>query len=469
MRAGAKCARSFRASSEDTEVSVVCTDISVHTQRVVGTESEVMTAVVAAVADAHSASALLRALTAVLTAHLPVVEVAVVGLGAPARDETGRMVELAPGVTVRLRSRARLPAFCAAPGFRSLLAEVVRLAQRHLEVVQRVAAVSQRAHVANRTLRDDLDRAAPSSLIARSPAMRGVLERVALVARHPTTVLLTGESGTGKEVLARELHRRSSRVNRPLLQLNCGAIPEALVESELFGHERGAFTGAERARAGLFERAHRSTLLLDEVGELSLAAQVKLLRVLQERRVRRVGGSEEIEVDVRLIAATNRPLAAMVRDGRFRADLYYRLDVFAIAVPPLRERPEDLAPLVSAIVGEHAARLGLPTPPIPRAALAQLMAHPWPGNVRELVNVLEAALVLGGGHSLELPAGFASTPRGAGLALFDAASRDTIEAALRATRGRLYGPAGAAARLGLRPTTLQSKMRRLGIDRARFA
>ena len=451
-----------------TEIALLCTDISVHSSGVAGTESDVLTAVVAAVAESHSAPALARALTAALADHLPVLEVELTPDSDDGEARRQGWAALAPGVRVRLRPRARLPAFCATAGFRRLLTEIVRLGQRHLEVVQRVAAVSQRAHVANRALREDLDRAAPSALVARSSAMRGVLERVALVARHPTTVLITGESGTGKEVLAREVHRRSPRANRPMLHLNCGAIPEALVESELFGHERGAFTGADRARAGLFERAHRGTLLLDEVGELPLAAQVKLLRVLQERRVRRVGGSEEIELDVRLIAATNQPLGALVRDGRFRADLLYRLDVFAIAVPPLRERPEDLAALVSAIVGEHATRLGFPAPPIPRAALARLGAYAWPGNVRELVNVLEAALVLGGGHHLELPSDFAPA-RDAGLALFDAATRDTIEAALRATRGRLYGPAGAAARLGLRPTTLQSKMRRLGIDRARFA
>jgi len=252
-----------------------------------------------------------------------------------------------------------------------------------------------------------------------------------------------------------------------MLQINCGAIPDALVESELFGHERGAFTGADRTRAGVFERAHRSTLLLDEVGELPPAAQVKLLRVLQERRVRRVGGSDPIDVDVRVIAATHRPLAALVRAGQFREDLYYRLDVFAIALPPLRERAEDLGPLVAALVADLATRLGIAAPPISRAVMARLASHDWPGNVRELANVLESALILGGGRALELLDTLGRARHGARPA-FETAVREAIESALRATRGKIYGRDGAAARLGLKPPTLQSKMRKLGIDRARF-
>jgi transcriptional regulator with GAF, ATPase, and Fis domain len=283
-------------------------------------------------------------------------------------------------------------------------------------------------------------------------------------------VLISGESGSGKEVLAREIHRRSPRAHRPILQLNCGAIPENLVESELFGHERGAFTGADRMHAGLFERAHRGTLFLDEVGELPLAAQVKLLRVLQERQVRRIGGTAQIDVDVRLIAATNRPLAKMVEDGTFREDLYYRLDVFAIRVPPLRERRGDLAPLVSTLVAQLADKLGLDPPPITRATLSKLDAHEWPGNVRELMNVLETALILGGGRSLELPEEFAkrATRDVAERPRFESAVREAIEQSLRATRGKIYGTDGAAARLGLKPGTLQSKMRKLGIRREDF-
>jgi transcriptional regulator with PAS, ATPase and Fis domain len=299
--------------------------------------------------------------------------------------------------------------------------------------------------------------------------MREVVERARRVAVHPTTVLITGESGSGKEVVAREIHRCSPRGHRPIVVVNCGAIPESLVESELFGHERGAFTGADRLHVGVFERAHRGTLLLDEIGELPVAAQVKLLRVLQERTIRRVGGTVEIEVDVRLIAATNRSLAAMVDAGTFRQDLYYRLDVFSIRVPPLRERREDLAPLASALVVQLAERLEMTPPPVTRAVLAKLAAHSWPGNVRELANVLETSLILGGGRSLELVDEF-SRRREADVngPRFEAAVRSAIEESLRATRGKIYGIDGAAARLGLKPGTLQSKMKKLGIRRDGF-
>jgi formate hydrogenlyase transcriptional activator len=240
----------------------------------------------------------------------------------------------------------------------------------------------------------------------------------------------------------------------------------------LFGHERGAFTGADRAHAGLFERAHGATLFLDEVGELPLGTQVKLLRVLQDQRISRVGGTAVIEVDVRLIAATNRTLTAMVADGTFREDLYYRLDVFAIRVPPLRERRADLAPLVKVLLSHLSQKLGIVSPQVTRAALAKLEAHDWPGNVRELVNVLETALILGDGRSLELPEEFAKRTSRKSVApsepRFDGAVRAAIEESLRATRGKIYGSDGAAARLGLKPGTLQSKMKKLGIRRDEF-
>jgi formate hydrogenlyase transcriptional activator len=367
---------------------------------------------------------------------------------------------------------AALPAVFRTDEFREALGQVVAAAARHLDVVKRVAQVSRRAHVENRELRADLDRLGQhGELVARSTAMRAVLNRAELVARHTTTVLLSGESGSGKELLAREIHRRSPRSHRPMIQLNCGAIPEALVESELFGHERGAFTGADRLHLGAFERAHRGTLFLDEIGELPLAAQAKLLRVLQERRIRRVGGEAEIDVDVRLIAATNRQLSAMVEQGAFREDLYYRLDVFTIQVPPLRERRGDLGPLVAALTRELSRKLDLPAPTIPRSVLARLESHDWPGNVRELMNTLETAMILGGGDGLELADDF---PRRAkrrepqDAPRFESAVRLAIEDALRATRGKIYGSGGAAARLGLKPGTLQSKMRKLGIQRDSF-
>ncbi len=462
--------------------------MSVYGRRVPDSGLAVLATLLAATRDVHTPRALARAIAATLSTLVPIVRIELdprvdgppidLVIAERSGDDWNLMEvppraqhapELVPGLAVVLRPRARPPACFAEPDFRAALAQVIAAALGHLAVVQRVAALSQRAHSSNRALRADLDRlAAPSPVVARSPVMRAVLERAALVARHATTVLLTGESGTGKEVLAREIHRLSPRATRPMLHINCGAIPDALVESELFGHERGAFTGADRAHPGVFERAHRGTLLLDEVGELPLAAQVKLLRVIQERQLRRVGGTVQQDVDVRLIAATNRPLAAMVRDGRFREDLYYRLDVFAIALPPLRERRGDLAPLASALIAQLAARLGLPAPPITRAALARLEAHAWPGNVRELANVLEAALILGGGDALALPDGFAPSHRTADLAPFAAAARETIEAALRATHGKIYGPGGAAAQLGLKPATLQSKMRKLRIVRMRF-
>jgi transcriptional regulator with GAF, ATPase, and Fis domain len=228
--------------------------------------------------------------------------------------------------------------------------------------------------------------------IGASAAMREVLEAIADVAATPTTVLLLGESGTGKELVARHLHARSGR-GGPWVAVNCAALPAELLESELFGHERGAFTGASERREGRFEQADGGTLLLDEVSELPLALQAKLLRVVQEREVDRIGGRAPVRVDVRLIATTNRDLAGMVRAGQFRSDLYYRLHVFPIVLPPLRERPEDVPALAGALLAEAAAALGRPAPALAPAAVAALARHPFPGNVRELRNVLERALV----------------------------------------------------------------------------
>jgi formate hydrogenlyase transcriptional activator len=445
---------------------------------------QVICGVLDALRGANTPRSLARAIASGLAPHLPlrrlelraVTPTAIVELEhggwrsldtRPSVDVTG----IAPGLAVTLTGP--LPPALATSQFRDALDRIVQTAIRHMEIVQRVAKLSRRAHVESRELRADLERLEPSDqVVARSPAMREALHRAHLVAVHPTTVLVTGESGSGKEVVAREIHRRSSRAHRPMLHLNCAALPEQLVESELFGHERGAFTGADRLHVGLFERAHRGTLFLDEVGELSPAAQTKLLRALQERQIRRVGATADIEVDVRLIAATNRSLATMVANGAFREDLYFRLDVFAIRVPPLRERSGDFAPLVSALVGQIATKLGVATPPLTRAVLSQLQAHDWPGNVRELMNVLETALILGGGRSLELPAELARrvTRQASSLTRprFEGAIRETIEESLRATRGKIYGSDGAAARLGLKPGTLQSKMRKLGIRRDDF-
>ena len=235
-------------------------------------------------------------------------------------------------------------------------------------------------------------------VVGSSAAMREVLDLAGRVAPFPSTVLLTGESGSGKEAIARAIHRASPRKDRPFVAVNCGAIPENLLESELFGHEKGAFTGADRSREGLFEEADGGTLFLDEIGELSLPLQVKLLRVLQERTVRRVGGSGERAVDVRVLAATARDLVEQVKGGRFRDDLFYRINVVQIHIPPLRSRPEDIPLLAEHFLRKHAQRLKVDAPGLPRSLVPVLAAYSWPGNVRELENVIERALVLSGGR-----------------------------------------------------------------------
>ncbi len=235
-------------------------------------------------------------------------------------------------------------------------------------------------------------------VVGSSAAMREVLDLANRVAPFPSTVLITGESGSGKEAIARTIHRSSPRANRPFVAVNCGAIPENLLESELFGHEKGAFTGADRAREGVFEEADGGTLFLDEIGELPLSLQVKLLRAVQERTIRRVGGTGERPVDVRVLAATARDLIEEVKGGRFRDDLFYRINVVQIHVPPLRTRPEDIPLLAEHFVRMHARRLRIADPDLPRTVLPVLAAYPWPGNVRELENVLERALVLSGGR-----------------------------------------------------------------------
>jgi two-component system, NtrC family, response regulator AtoC len=251
------------------------------------------------------------------------------------------------------------------------------------------------------------------AIVGRSAVMRTALEVARKVARHPATVLITGESGTGKELVARLIHRESPRADGPFVAVNCGAIPEALLESELFGHEKGAFTGATRDKPGLFEEAHDGTLLLDEIGELPSALQVKLLRALQEGEVRRVGATVPTAFDVRVIAATNRDLQADVASGRFRGDLFYRINVVAIALPPLRERPEDVPELARFFLERHAARMGLTARGISPAAMRTLAEHSWPGNVRELEHAIERALVMTGGDAIE-PSDLPSPVRSSG-------------------------------------------------------
>jgi len=309
-----------------------------------------------------------------------------------------------------------------------------------------------------------------SEIISVSAAMQSVLDHLDRVAVTDSTVLLAGETGVGKELVAWTLHSRSGRRDRPLIKLNCAALPSELIESELFGHEKGAFSGALARRIGRFELANGGTLFLDEVGELSLSAQAKLLRVLQEQEFERVGGTETIRTDARLVAATNRDLGERVRTGGFRQDLYYRLNVFPIRIPPLRERPEDIPVLARTFLWKLARKLGKSFDELSAESLERLRAYTWPGNVRELQNVIERAAILADGAVVEVPAahlcGDGSTEAPAAPRAYKDAEREHILRTLAQTDWLIEGPAGAAALLALAPSTLRSKMKRLGIDRS---
>jgi formate hydrogenlyase transcriptional activator len=302
-------------------------------------------------------------------------------------------------------------------------------------------------------------------IVSESAAVSHALRQVEQVAPMPATVLLLGETGSGKEVFARTIHDLSPRRQRAMVTVNCAAMPGALIESELFGREKGAYTGAFSQQIGRFEAANQSTLLLDEIGELSAEAQVKLLRVLQERTIERLGSNRSIKVDVRIIAATNRNLEEAVKARTFREDLYYRLNVFPIVVPPLRERIEDVPGLVWAFVDEFSTAFGKPIKSIARESMRNLQAYGWPGNVRELRNVIERAVIVATGPQLEVsvPAAKSRLPEAA-TTLADLDIRH-ISAVLELTNWRVRGPGGAADRLGIKPTTLESRMARLGLRR----
>jgi len=318
-----------------------------------------------------------------------------------------------------------------------------------------------------------LDAGSFSSIIGTSPGITSVLERISMVAPTDSNVLILGESGTGKELVAREIHKHSRRAARPMIRVNCAAIPEELFESEFFGHVRGAFTGATRDRAGRFELADKGTIFLDEVSEIPTTVQAKLLRVLQERELERVGDERTRTVDVRVIAASNRDLKASVDAGAFRDDLYYRLNVFPIEIPPLRERKEDIPPIAAAFVAQAARRVDRPVPALSVGLVEQLCAYEWPGNVRELQNVLERAMIVSRGGPLRLDV--APTADGASLGAAPAGvmsdaevkkrERENVLAALEQTNWRVYGPKGAAKVLGLAPSTLLSRMQRMGIKK----
>jgi transcriptional regulator with GAF, ATPase, and Fis domain len=367
------------------------------------------------------------------------------------------------------------------------LLEPVAAALEHDHRLHELAALREAAEADKQSLlrrlgREDLS----ETIIGANGGLRLVMERVELVSRSDVPVLILGETGSGKEVIARAIHTRSAHALGPFMRVNCGAIPSELIDSELFGHEKGSFTGATGTRRGWFERADEGTLFLDEIGELPHAAQVRCLRVLQEGSFERVGGERSVKVDVRIVAATHRDLPAMVQNGRFREDLWYRIAVFPIVLPPLREHPEDIAALAAHFARRAATRFGLaPQMPSPQD-IALLTAYAWPGNVRELQAVIDRAAILGSGERLEVAKALGVTP-GVGLlsqtvgqpALapspgtstsmpLDAAMKQHIEAALAATGGRIEGPHGAARLLKINPHTLRGRMRKLGIAWSMF-
>ena len=312
-------------------------------------------------------------------------------------------------------------------------------------------------------------------IIGNSPALQSVLEQVELVGPTNSTVLILGETGTGKELIARAVHKVSLRFGRPFIGLNCAAIPFDLLETELFGHERGAFTGAISQRIGRFEAANGGTLFLDEIGDVPLALQAKLLRVLQEQEFERLGSTSTRRVDVRVVAATNQDLAERVAEKQFRMDLYYRLNVFPIALPPLRKRVEDIPALTRYFMERFARSAGKTIVNVDTKTLELLQAYHWPGNIRELQNVIERAVILCQGDTLSVdeswihrePSGASETA----VALTDALvnrEKEMIEAALEESRGRIFGPCGAAVKLGIPRSTLESKIKSLHIDKFRF-
>jgi transcriptional regulator with GAF, ATPase, and Fis domain len=322
----------------------------------------------------------------------------------------------------------------------------------------------------------DRDRAV-DDIVGSDSGLKPVMTRVDQVAPSDSSVLLLGDTGSGKEVIARAIHERSLRAGRPFIRVNCGALPPELIDSELFGHEKGSFTGASARRKGWFEQANGGTLFLDEVGELPPAVQVRLLRVLQDGSLTRVGGEESIHVDVRVIAATHRDLAAMVQEGTFREDLWYRIAVFPILIPPLRERRQDIPALARHFARRASARIGLPPQMPTDADLALLQDYDWPGNVREMASVIERAAILGEGRRLDVAAalGLSAPARSIGarkqsvgttqhFPTLDQVIVEHIHAALELARGRVEGRRGAARLLGVNPHTLRSRMRKFGID-----
>jgi transcriptional regulator with GAF, ATPase, and Fis domain len=384
------------------------------------------------------------------------------GGGAPVYDEHGECVRVM-GVNVDVTERKRGE-------------EELRAA---LEEVHRLKAQIEAENVYLREEVSEVHRF--GEIIGESSEVRKILQQVAQVAGSDTTVLITGETGTGKELVARAIHAQSARRDRPLVKVNCAALPAELIESELFGHEKGAFTGATAKRVGRFELADGATIFLDEIGDLPLELQAKLLRVLQEGEFERVGNARTLKVNVRVIAATNRNLAEALQSETFRSDLYYRLAVYPIAIPPLRERKQDIKLLAATFLGEANRRLGRSFSSLPQGILTLLEEYHWPGNIRELQNVIERAVLLSTGRALRLPEewrlmsarqGAAGTPaeEGAGewelqRVTLEQLERRHVMRVLKETHWRIEGHHGAALILGVHPSTLRSRMHKLGIRR----
>ena len=341
---------------------------------------------------------------------------------------------------------------------------------------EEIKALKDELYKENIVLREEVDKTSMfEEVVGTSPVLQAVLAHAAKVAPTDSTVLITGETGTGKELIARAIHKRSQRSTRAFVSVNCAAIPQSLITSELFGHEKGAFTGATQRRLGRFELAEGGTLFLDEIGELPVETQIALLRVLQEREFERVGGTEPLRADVRVIAATNRDLQGAITAGTFRSDLFYRLNVFPIALPPLRERQEDIPPLVSYFVDRYAKRAGRKIRGIRKSALDLLESYSWPGNIRELQNIIERSLIVCETDEFTIDKSWLSSgpmpTRSADQASIETSAtgeRELIEAALAQTKGKVSGSSGAAAKLGIPASTLESKIRSLKINKYRF-
>jgi formate hydrogenlyase transcriptional activator len=355
------------------------------------------------------------------------------------------------------------------------VSDMVSIAVSNALAYEQINSLKEQLQIENRLLQDEIvQRSIYEEIVGSSISLQKVLAAIDRVAQTDSTVLIMGETGTGKELVAHAIHRRSPRSARALVKVNCAALPSELIASELFGHEKGAFTGALQQRIGRFEAANGGTIFLDEIGELKPEMQIALLRVLQEKEFERVGGNRTLRTDVRVIAATNRNLEKEVADGRFRMDLYYRLNVFPVVVPPLRERSDDIPILVDYFAGRFASRMGKRIRQIEKRTLDAMQQYAWPGNIRELQNVIERGVILSDGEVFRLEPGTfrAASSEPVPQAGNGPVSRDhhkaEIEAVLRDTRGRISGPDGAAARLGVPASTLESRIRALKINKHLF-